>query len=453
MNRPAILLYSLLGALLFLVAGQFHAPLLEARRTEGLNQTEPIENAPPLVAFTTVALGGFRGIIADTLWIRATRMQRDGRFFELVQLSDWITKLEPRFTTVWAFHAWNLSYNVSVMFPSPEDRWRWVRHGLSLLTEDGLKYNPGAPDLYRELGWIYQHKISATQDNAHWYYKREWAREMDLLLPGGQLKAEVLLNANRFDAKKELELLDMLRQEFGFAFPRRAQDRKIYFEKAAELAPELSEKYNTHATLYILKNTYRFSIQSMHMLEKNYGKQDWRLPQVHAVYWAIQGREDSADFSQIALQRMISQSFADMFINGGAHLGSSAATSYPDVHLSALSGAQTAFREALKKFPGTATFKSAYKNFLQRAMYEVWLQGDDSAARDLHLEWTGLLNETEEPLSIEKILCGTLFGLYGQGPQTFSALQQTAQGQYSLWASRGQLARALRIQSIPLLCP
>ena len=63
------------------------------------------DNMPPLVALTTVALGGFRGLIADVLWLRATRMQEEGKYFEIVQLSDWITKLEPRFTPVWSFHA------------------------------------------------------------------------------------------------------------------------------------------------------------------------------------------------------------------------------------------------------------------------------------------------------------------------------------------------------------
>src|SRR5260221_14399599 len=33
-------------------------------------------NAPPVLAFTTVALGGFRGLIANALWVRANDLQR-----------------------------------------------------------------------------------------------------------------------------------------------------------------------------------------------------------------------------------------------------------------------------------------------------------------------------------------------------------------------------------------
>ena len=56
---------------------------------------------PPTVAFTTVVLAGFRGLAADLLWLRATALQDEGRYIELVQLADWITVLEPQFSEVW----------------------------------------------------------------------------------------------------------------------------------------------------------------------------------------------------------------------------------------------------------------------------------------------------------------------------------------------------------------
>ena len=57
-----------------------------------------IEGLPPMVAFTTVALGGFRGILADMLWLRTNGLQQQGKYFEMVQLASWITKLQPKFT-------------------------------------------------------------------------------------------------------------------------------------------------------------------------------------------------------------------------------------------------------------------------------------------------------------------------------------------------------------------
>ena len=57
-----------------------------------------IEGLPPMVAFTTVALGGFRGVLADMLWLRMNGLQQQGKYFEMVQLASWITKLQPKFT-------------------------------------------------------------------------------------------------------------------------------------------------------------------------------------------------------------------------------------------------------------------------------------------------------------------------------------------------------------------
>src|SRR5437016_5873072 len=97
----------------------------------------PIDNKgmPPVLAFTTVALGGFRGLIANALWIRADDLQKSDKCFEAVQLADCITKLDPHYVQVWTVEAWNMAYNISVKFPKPEDRWRWVRRGIELLRD------------------------------------------------------------------------------------------------------------------------------------------------------------------------------------------------------------------------------------------------------------------------------------------------------------------------------
>ena len=112
------------------------------REQLGLTRLHALKNAPPVLAFTTVALGGFRGLISNVLWIRANDLQNDDKFFEAAQLADWITELEPHFTQVWLFQAWNMAYNISVKFKDAPDRWRWVERGIELLRDDGLRYNP-----------------------------------------------------------------------------------------------------------------------------------------------------------------------------------------------------------------------------------------------------------------------------------------------------------------------
>src|SRR5688572_5008859 len=169
---------------LILAAGLLQFRLNRQRASLGLTRIAPLENAPPVLAFTTVALGGFRGLIANALWIRANDLQQEDKFFEQVQLADWITKLEPNFTQVWLVQGWNMAYNISVKFRDPYDRWRWVQRGIELLRDEGLRYNPREALIYRELAWFFQHKLGQTMDDAHLFYKAAWAREMTELFGG-----------------------------------------------------------------------------------------------------------------------------------------------------------------------------------------------------------------------------------------------------------------------------
>ncbi|MCZ7593341.1 MAG: hypothetical protein M5U15_14925 [Kiritimatiellae bacterium] len=242
MKRSTSILLPLLVIAGLFGAARLNEPLRDARREYGISQADPLVNAPPLVAFSTVALGGFRGIVADILWMRSARLQDEGRYFELVQLADWITKLEPRFTDVWAFHAWNLSYNISVLLKQPEERWRWVSSGISLLRDEGLRYNPGDARLLYELGWLFQHKLAGNTDSANMYYKQAWAAEMAELWNGPTPDFDFLI-ANPNDPRAQ-----------------RLRDR------------------------------YKMDPAAMREIDQRYGPLDWRLPQAHAIYWAWQSR-------------------------------------------------------------------------------------------------------------------------------------------------------------------
>lgn len=181
-SRKLLLLHSsLFIAALFALclAGTLNVRLLEMRSTAQLTQAPPTENMPPLVAFTTVALGGFRGILADVLWMRAGTLQEEGRYFELVQLSDWIARLQPRMPVIWAYHAWNMAYNISALMATPEEKWRWVRDGIVLLRDEGMVSNPGSARLHQELAWIFLHKLGTDTDPTANYYRQQWAAEVE----------------------------------------------------------------------------------------------------------------------------------------------------------------------------------------------------------------------------------------------------------------------------------
>lgn len=178
MNRFVSILVLLALAALAL-AGALNLRLLDLRTRDRLTQAPPTQNMPPSVAFTTIALGGFRGILADVLWMRAGTLQDEGRYFELVQLSDWIAKLQPRSPAIWAYHAWNMAYNISALMAAPAERWRWVHDGITLLRDEGMVYNPGSARLHQELAWLFLHKLGTDYDTAAAYYRQQWAAEVD----------------------------------------------------------------------------------------------------------------------------------------------------------------------------------------------------------------------------------------------------------------------------------
>ncbi len=153
----------------------------EAGRAQLTYADEATEGDPPEVA-VGIAMGAFRGLFVNYLWIRAQTLKQEGKFFEAIQLSEAITRLQPRFPRVWAFHAWNMSYNISVATNTPQERWQWVMAGIDLLRSEAIPRNPNSVLLHKELAWIFVHKVQGFADDLNHYYKRELAKEWTIIL-------------------------------------------------------------------------------------------------------------------------------------------------------------------------------------------------------------------------------------------------------------------------------
>src|SRR4030042_1211489 len=175
----------IVAAAMLITAGMQLDFINPQRRKIKLRRTEPLKNAPPSLAFATVAMGAFRGLVVDVLWMRADRLKEEGQFFDARQLAEWITVLQPRFAAVWEFQAWNMAYNISVAIPATQadQRWRWVKNGYELLRDEAIgKMNIRNISVYRELARIFQHKIGGISDDVHKYYKLQLATAMAPLL-------------------------------------------------------------------------------------------------------------------------------------------------------------------------------------------------------------------------------------------------------------------------------
>ncbi|MBA4149145.1 MAG: hypothetical protein H0X66_13610 [Verrucomicrobia bacterium] len=320
-------LIALMIVLLFSVS-RVQQVLNHDREKLGLTKLPPLENAPPLLAFTTVALGGFRGLIANALWIRASELQEDDKFFEMVQLSDWITKLEPRFVQVWMMQAWNMAYNISVKFNSAEDRWRWVERGIELLRDEALRYNPDETLIYRELSWFFQHKMGQNLDDAHLYYKNQWFNEMTAVL-GKKPNYEALLDPQTEEEKQSIKLL---------------------------------------------REKYKMDPQIMKEIDERYGPLEWRLPDAHAIYWADVGRRRGKKEDQERLQRSIYQTMQQSFRRGAVYESIAGGFTFGP-NLDSIANVNASYEELIKGEDPKHQDQpiSGHKNFLKDAVYFLYM--------------------------------------------------------------------------------
>lgn len=172
-----------LCAVLIFAASRLSTPINKGRTDLNMFGTESVmENAPPEYATVIQALGAFRGLITNIAFMRAENYKEMGRYYDAVQLGTWICNLQPRFPSVWEFVSWNMAWNISVTTHTPQERWNWVYNGAKLLRDKGVKFNPRALNLYKQIAWIFNNKMGEMVDDYHITYKANWAWRMHLLL-------------------------------------------------------------------------------------------------------------------------------------------------------------------------------------------------------------------------------------------------------------------------------
>ena len=314
-------------------AGLMITPIHQERSSSPALQLIHDDTMPPWVTLATTSLGSFRGLAIDVLWYRANRLKDEGQFFEANQLSQWITTLQPRFPQVWSFHAWNMAYNISVATHTPQERWDWINKGIALLRDKGIVYNPHAIRLYRELGWIFFHKIGHFMDDMQWYYKAQLAAQWHELLgpqpPGATTRqaidqfrlipeapdttsqlierrpgmSDLLGRIRRLGYGLDETLLRQIgraRMFDGAAAPRPAEDsdtnpQRTDFDPALVsllASPDIAgfvDPLLAYLRKRVLRDVYHMDPDFMLALMEQYGPLDWRHPAAHGCYWSEMG--------------------------------------------------------------------------------------------------------------------------------------------------------------------
>ena len=312
--------------------------VLRGARHRRLAPTASAAAEQPLwVQYVMIGLGGFRGIVSEALWLRAGRLQEQGRYFEQVQLADWITALDLRATDAWTFNSWNLAYNISAMMPRHADRLIWVQAGIALLRDRAIPANPTDARLYRELGWLFQNKIGDVLDPAHLDYKLALATGM-----------------------------------------------------APSLGPDGAAPPAGSAGEARLRREFRLDGARMRAVEQSIAPLDWRLPESHAIYWAAAGLPHARGFEHQALRRMIHQNLIAL-IEHGRFTGNLSTGRYTTAPNPALIPATTAFlRDSVRLYPNERRLMALFLSFAIRLQVQG---GDTDGARESYQQLTTLAGD------------------------------------------------------------
>jgi len=128
----------------------------------------------PLAAATSAAMGGFRGIAVDILWIQADSMIDNKQYYQLAAYYELISVLQPNFPAVFQFNAWNLAFNVSAEWGRAEEKWDWIKKGIEF-AEKGFEYNKDSAGLALDIAFLYLYKVDSDP-----YFVRKLREEKGL---------------------------------------------------------------------------------------------------------------------------------------------------------------------------------------------------------------------------------------------------------------------------------
>ena len=288
-----------------------------------------------------IAMGAFRGMFVNFLWMRANSLKESGRYYEANELSRAITKLEPRFPQVWVFHAWNMAYNISVATHTLPERWRWVQAGIALLRDEGIPTNPNELLLHKELAYLFLHKVQGYMDDANGYYKRQLAVEWQVNLgppppPSSGIKDRASATqayvdwfapvAHAADTLEEVytrepsarDLVTRLRDHYGLGPDQQLlgvyeANRAVHDSgQRAYLVARMRDRNREMADLYadpamqkawtevmnyvrkrVLIDVYHMEPDRMLRYTQKFGPLDWRHAGAHGLYWAVRGTENA----------------------------------------------------------------------------------------------------------------------------------------------------------------
>ena len=229
-----------------------------------------------------------------------------------------------------------------------------MRRGIELLRDEGLKYNPNEPLMYRELAWFFQHKMGANLDDGHAFYKRSWAIEMAPIFGGATNVVTPAALANPQDE-------------------------------------------DTRARAELLQQKFKMDPKFVAAVDERHGPLDWRMPETHAIYWASVGLERAKQHPErvkkddlMTLRRVVYQSMQLAFQRGRLVPTPFEKQFEYGPNLDIIPKVSAAYEQQMVEEPASRDhIATGHRNFLRDACYFLFLQNRQAEAA----KWFKVLGE------------------------------------------------------------
>lgn len=100
----------------------------------------------------SLPMGVLRAVVIDWLWLEYIEAKDNMEYFKAAQTVDLLTGLQPRYSEIWDFLAWDSAYNLAATMGTAEEKWDRIRYGLDKLLEGAL-FNDRFPTMKHQLAY------------------------------------------------------------------------------------------------------------------------------------------------------------------------------------------------------------------------------------------------------------------------------------------------------------
>jgi hypothetical protein len=280
------------------------------------------------------------------------------------------------------FHAWDIGYNLTTNMTSVADRWKLVEHSIAMLRDDGLQKSPSNPGIHLELAWFFLHRLGLSPpprgENDDGFRRANW-----------------LDAAHTNPANPQL----YMRQQWAMQMSDALGSGRPDFDS---LTKPTTDDMRRRATT--LREKYKLDPAFMKEMDGRFGPLDWRLPEAHAIYWAVHGLKLAAEGSSKpaseetnALQRIIRQSQVLSFQHGLLRRSPSELRVELTPNLDIIPNLNASYEQAIGEDSQTRDHtRMAHRNFLCEAVVALHTRGRQTEAA----RWYATLAKTypDKPL-------------------------------------------------------